>query len=170
MIWVYNKIVKNKNNIHYASQNIDIQLKKRFEALPNIATTVKKYLAHEKDLHSDIARLRNQYKTTSTKEEGLGVEQELSELLSTIMVNVENYPELKSNESILLLQRSINEFAEQISASQRAYNNAVVTYNNSISVFPNNIIASMFGFKKEEYISVITSEKEKENIDLNTYL
>ena len=58
MIWVYNKIVKNKNNIHYASQNIDIQLKKRFEALPNIATTVKKYLAHEKDLHSDIARLR----------------------------------------------------------------------------------------------------------------
>ncbi len=170
MIWTYNKIVKNKNHIRYTMQNIDIQLKKRFEALPNIATTVKKYLTHEKDVHSDIARLRSQYKATNTKEESLGIEQQLSELLSTIMVSVENYPELKSNESVILLQRSINEFAEQISASQRAYNNAVLTYNDSITVFPNNIIAGIFGFKKEEYMSIITNEQERKNINLNTYL
>lgn len=170
MIWTYNKIVKYKNHIEFTVQNIDVQLKKRFDALPNIATTVKKYLTHEKEVHTDIASLRSRYTSTDSKAEKLDLENHLSQLLSNVLVTIENYPELKSNESVIHLQRSINEFAEQISASQRVYNTAVLTYNNAISVFPNNILASIFGFKKEKHVSIITNEQERSNPNLMTYL
>lgn len=169
MIWIYNRIVKNKNHILFTEQNMDVQLKKRFETLPNIASTVKKFLIHEKELHSKIAELRSKYSETTDKTEKSKIEQELSKTLSHILVSVENYPELKTDESVMHLQRTINELAEQISASQRAYNSSVLAYNDSISVFPDNLIAKIFGFSEENYASII-SEKEKENININQFL
>lgn len=169
MIWIYNRIVKNKNHIRFTEQNMDVQLKKRFETLPNIASTVKKFLTHEKELHSKLAELRSKYSETTDKTEKSKIEQELSKTLSHILVSVENYPELKTDESVMHLQRTINELAEQISASQRAYNSSVLAYNDSISVFPDNLIAKIFGFSEENYASII-SEKEKENININQFL
>jgi len=169
MIWTYNRLVKNRNHIKFAEKNIDVQLKKRYEALPNIASSVSKFLTHEKDLHSKIASLRSQYKDTSSKGEKNKIEHELSNTLNDVLLSVENYPDLKSDESVLHLQRSINEFSEQISASQRAYNSAVLEYDNSISTFPSNIVAKLFGFKTINYLDII-SPKEKENININNYL
>ena len=169
MIWTYNRIVKYKNHIKFSKQNIDVQLKKRFEALPNIASTVKKYLSHENEIHTKIASLRNSYTTTNGSEK-IAIENQLSKLLGNLSVSFENYPELKSNESVTHLQRSINEFAEQISASQRAYNNSVLTYNDSISTFPSNIVASIFGFKEEIYLNIISDEQERENPNINNLL
>ena len=169
MIWIYNRIVKNKKYICFIEQNMEVQLKKRFDTLPNIASTVKKFLTHEQKLHSTLAGLRSKYAETTDKVEKNKIEQELSKTLSHIMVSVENYPELKTDESVMHLQRSINELNEQISASQRAYNSSVLTYNDSISVFPDNLIAKIFGFTQENYMSII-SEKEKENININQFL
>ncbi|MDO6490665.1 MULTISPECIES: LemA family protein [unclassified Cellulophaga] len=169
MIWTYNRIVKYKNHIKFSKQNIDVQLKKRFEALPNIATTVKKYLSHENEIHTKITKLRSNY-TTTTGSEKIAVENQLSKLLGNLSISFENYPELKSNDSVIHLQRSINEFAEQISASQRAYNNSVLTYNDAISTFPSNIIASIFGFKEEIYLKIISDEQERENPNINNLL
>ena len=169
MIWTYNRIVKYKNHIKFSKQNIDVQLKKRFEALPNIASTVKKYLSHENEIHTKIASLRSSYTTTNGTEK-IAIENQLSKLLGNLSVSFENYPELKSNESVTHLQRSINEFAEQISASQRAYNNSVLTYNDSISTFPSNIVASIFGFKEEIYLNIISDEQERENPNINNLL
>lgn len=169
MIWTYNKIVKHKNHIKFSKKNIDVQLKKRFEALPNIASVVKKYLSHESEIHTTIASLRSSYKTASGAAK-IDLENQLSNLLGNLAVSFENYPELKSNESVIHLQRSINEFAEQISASQRAYNNSVLTYNDSISTFPSNIVASIFGFKEEIYLNIISEEQERENPNINNLL
>ncbi|OWW25046.1 hypothetical protein B4Q04_10885 [Zobellia sp. OII3] len=170
MIFTYNKIVKNKNQIDFALKNIDVQLKKRFEALPNLVAVLKKYMSHEKGIFEKIAELRVAIQNSKNRNEQLEAEQELSHLLGGINLTVENYPELKTNESVIHLQRSINEYAEQISASQRAYNGAVLNYNDSITVFPNNIVAKLFGFSKEEYISIISNEEERRNPDLNTIL
>lgn len=169
MIFTYNKIVKNRNQIDFAKKNVDIQLKKRFEALPNLVAVLKKYLSHEKEIFENIARLRTSIKEGS-KQEQLQAEQQLSGLLGQVSVAVEAYPDLKSNESLLHLQRSINEFAEQIAASQRAYNGAVLNYNDSITVFPNNIVAKLFGFSKEESLAIITSEEQRTNPKLASLL
>ena len=169
MIWIYNRIVKHKNHIQFSKQNIDVQLKKRFEALPNIAATAKKFMAHESSVHTEIAQLRSGYSAAKGSEK-VALESELSKLLGNLSISFENYPELKSNESIIHLQRSINEFAEQISASQRAYNNSVLTYNDAVSTFPSNIIASIFGFKEEVYLHIITKEEQRENPDMNSLL
>ncbi|WP_282631114.1 LemA family protein [Empedobacter sedimenti] len=170
MIWTYNKIVKNRNQITFAKQNIDIQLKKRFEALPNIAATVKRFLEHENSLHTDISKLRTQYENSTSSKEKYEVEHQISDLFSKILISVENYPIIKTEESVLHLQRSINELTEHISAAERAYNGAVLEYNNSISIFPNNVLASIFNFKTEEYMQLITAPEQRKNPDISTII
>lgn len=168
MIFTYNKIVKNKNHITYSLKNIDVQLKKRFESLPNVATVLKKYMSHEKELLTDITKIRANYDETAATSKNVETEKQISDWLGNVSIALENYPELKSIEAVVLLQRTINELAEQISASERAYNGSVVDYNDSISVFPNNIIASLFGFKPATYLSV--APENKENPDISSLL
>lgn len=157
MIFTYNKIVKNKNQVGFSYNNIDIQLKKRYETLPNIIATTKKYLEHENDLFTKISSIRSAYSDGPLKGR-LDREKDIGSWLNSVNLTVENYPDLKGIEAIVLLQRTINELAEQISASQRAYNASVLSYNNSISVFPNNLVASLFGYKKEGYLEVSSLE------------
>jgi len=164
MIFTYNKIVKKKNDLDYSLKNIDVQLKKRFESLPNIAAVVKKYMSHEKELLTNITKIRSDYNETGPTAKNISTEKQISQWLGDISVALENYPDLKSIEAVVLLQRTINELAEQISASERAYNASVVDYNTSINVFPNNIIAGIFGFKTAEYLEVGTEKKENPDI------
>ena len=164
MIFTYNKIVKKKNQVDYSLKNIDVQLKKRFESLPNVAAVVKKYMTHEKELLTNITKIRSNYDETAATDKNLASEKEISNWLGNVSIALENYPELKSNESVVLLQGTINELAEQISASERAYNGSVVDYNNSITVFPNNLIAGIFGFKAATYLSIGTEKKENPDI------
>jgi len=154
MIFTYNKIVKNKNQVDYSLKNIDVQLKKRFETLPNIAATAQKYLQHEKGLFEKIASIRSNYDTNQELEKRMEKEQEISSLLSDINLSVENYPDLKAMDSIIHLQKTINELAEQISAAERGDNASVLTYNNSITVFPNNLLSGIFNFRKAMFLEI----------------
>lgn len=125
MIFTYNKIVKRKNKVEIALKDIDIQLKKRFDAIPNIVAVLKKYLSHEETIFTQVAALRTPIKITD-KEIDTDMQQKVSEWLTSVQIAMENYPNLKSNESVIHLQRSINEYAEQIAASQRIYNQSVL--------------------------------------------
>lgn len=160
MIFTYNKIVKKKNHVDYSLKNIDVQLKKRYESLPNIATTVKKYMEHEEKLLTDITKIRSNYNETTATSQNITTEKQISDWLGNIAVALENYPDLKSIEAIVILQHTINELAEQISAAERAYNGSVIDYNNAIQVFPNNFIAALFSFKPANYLHVMPEKKE----------
>jgi LemA protein len=167
MIFTYNNIVKKKNHIEFGVKSIDVELKKRYEALPNIVATAKKYMESEAELFANIARLRAGYVETGPSK--LELEKEISATLKSISITLENYPDLKAIDAIVILQRSINEFAEQISAAQRNYNASVLSYNNAISVFPGNLVAKLFSFKREEFMQLI-AENEKKNIDVSALL
>jgi LemA protein len=167
MIFTYNDIVKKKNHIEFGLRSIDVELKKRYEALPNIVTTAKKYMESEGDVFANIAKLRSGYDSASGGK--FELEKEISVALKSISVTLESYPDLKAIDAILMLQRSINEFAEQISAAQRNYNASVLSYNNAISVFPGNLVAKLFKFKREEFMQII-AENEKKNIDVSALL
>ncbi|WP_438711096.1 LemA family protein [Aquimarina muelleri] len=154
MIFTYNRIVKNKNQVEYSYQNIDIQLKKRFESIPNIVASVQKYLEHEKSLFERISMIRTQYNDKSSLENRVTSEIDISKWLSNLKLTLENYPDLKAIESVIVLQKTINELAEQISAAERGYNASVLTYNNSITVFPNNILSGIFNFRKAVFLEI----------------
>jgi LemA protein len=167
MIFIYNNIVKKKNHIVFSQKNIDVELKKRYDALPNLIATAKKYMEFENSLFENVAKIKSNY--SSQNQSKLQVETEISELLKGINLTIESNPNLKAIDSILLLQRSINEFTEQISAAQRNHNASVLSYNNAITIFPNNLVAKFFKFEKENFIQIIT-EKERENIDISLLL
>lgn len=165
LITKYNGLVKKRNKVNYAFSGVDVMLQKRGELIPNLVESIKRYMTHESDTFSKIVRLRNKItQVPNTSAERFQLENDLSSLLSNLLVNVENYPELKSNENMLLLQRSLNEMEEQISASRRAYNLAVNTLENGIDVFPTNIIAGIFGFKKRPYFEAQETKKEAPDV------
>ncbi|WP_165750329.1 LemA family protein [Cellulophaga sp. Z1A5H] len=168
MISTYNKIVKKKNNLDFSLKNIDVQLKKRFESLPNIAAVVKKYMSHEKELLTNITKIRSDYNDTEPISKNSATEKQISQWLGDVSLVLENYPDLKSIDAVVLLQRTINEHAEQISASERAYNASVVDYNTSITVFPNNIIAGIFKFKVADYLEIAIEKRD--NPDMTSLL
>ena len=151
VIFIYNKIIKYKNDIDNAFSSVDVMLKKRHELIPNIVNAVKGYMSHEKNTLSEIVELRNnagdRELDTSHK---MMVENAITQSLGKLMIKVEDYPDLNSSKHFLQLQQALNETEEHISASRRFYNSAVVQFNKNIQVFPNNIIAPWFGFSKRE--------------------
>jgi len=170
IIIFYNKLVRKRNQVQYAFSGVDVALQKRGELIPNLVDSVKKYMSHEQNTLNKIVELRNEvFKTSSNSSERFEMENKLSGLLSSLMINVENYPDLKSNENMLQLQRSLNETEEQISASRRAYNASVININNAIQTLPSNILANAFSFKLHHYFkaeeSLIVTPKIKQLFD-----
>lgn len=152
LIIVYNGLIRKRNQVEYAFSGVDVALQKRGELIPNLVESVKKYMSHEQNTLNKIVALRSKLADTNpNSKERFEIENDLTGLLSGLMVNVENYPDLRSNENMLQLQRALNETEEQISASRRAYNAAVININNSIQTFPSNILASAFSFDLHPY-------------------
>ena len=164
-IWMYNNLVKRKNYVDLGFSGIDVMLKKRFDLIPNVVASVKEYMVHERELLSRITALRSGISQTSDQsDERFKMEGELSQLLGNISVAVEAYPELKSQQNVIMLQRTLNELEEQISASRRSYNAAVLTFNNSIETFPSIIFAALMEYELKPFFETQAQERVNPNV------
>ena len=158
---IYNSLVKLRNQVKNAWSQIDVQLKRRHDLIPNLIETVKGYMTHERDTLENITKARSQ----AVAAEGVGdkakAEGELTSALGKFNLVVENYPDLKANQNFLSLQEELTSTENKISFSRQNYNDQVLFYNNKIQMFPSNIVAGMFQFTEEEFFE-IEDEKEKE--------
>lgn len=140
---IYNTLVNRRNQVRYAFSCIDVQLKKRFDLVPNLVETVKGYASHERELLTAVTQARE---AAGRPGASWNHEEMLQQQVQLLMARAEAYPELRANDQFLLLQRQLTECEEQIAAARRAYNASVMDYQNSIGMFPSSVIASMFRF------------------------
>jgi len=165
LVLMYNSLVAKKNQVENIFASVDTLLKKRYDLIPNLVASVGKYMEHEKSLLEDITKLRSEAnKTNLSDKEKMDLDKKMSSALGSIMIAVENYPELKANENVLHLQHSLNEVEAQISAARRAYNQAVTDYNNALEQIPTNMMASMMGYSRKDVF--VISENERKNVNV----
>jgi LemA protein len=156
----YNGFVKSRNLIQESWRQVDVELNRRYELIPNLVEAVRAYAAHERNTLEDVTRLRNQAQQVSQREGALpsqeraDVEEALSGAVRNLIVSVEAYPDLKSNQNFLELQRQLAETEDRIAAGRRYYNANVRVYNTKVESVPSNIIANMFKFQKATYFEV----------------
>jgi len=161
IIFTYNSLIKSKIRVKEAWADIDVQLKRRYDLIPNLVETVKGYATHEEGVLTKIAELRSKA-MQSTGKAKMDVENEISDTLKSLFAVVENYPQLKANENFLELQKELTDTEDKILAARRFYNGVVRDYNIKIAVFPQNLIASILGFKSEPLFEA--KEEERENV------
>lgn len=166
VIAIYNSLVALRNNVKNAWSQIDVQLQRRFDLIPNLIETVKGYMEHENELLSKISELRTSWASSTSVSEKAGLDNELSSTLKSIMAIAENYPDLKANQNFLQLQNELQNTEDKIAHSRSYYNNEVTKYNTKIETFPSNIIASSFHFEKEDLFKV-DNEEVKQNVKVS---
>ena len=165
LVLMYNSLVAKKNQVQNIFASVDTQLKKRYDLIPNLVSSVSKYMEHEKSLLEDITKLRSEAnKPNISDEQKIALDAKMSSALGSIMIAVENYPDLKANENVMHLQRSLNEVEEQISAARRAYNQAVTDYNNALEQIPTNIMANAMNYKRKEVFEITVNERKNVNV------
>ncbi len=165
-IGIYNSLVTLKNKVDEGWADIDTQLKRRYDLIPNMVETVKGYAKHEKGTFEAVTKARNMAMNATTPEQKAQAENMLSGTLKSLFALAENYPELKADQNFLNLQNTLKEIEEHIQLSRRYYNATVRDLNTKIEIFPNNVIAPMFGFSKREYFE-IEREEERENVKVS---
>jgi LemA protein len=162
---MYNTLVSRRNGVDNVFGTMDAMLKKRWDLVPNLVSTVQGYAKHEKSLFEMVTQMRSQAMGGQMKpDEMVQYDNAVSQVMGVFRATVENYPQLKAGENFLHLQRTLNELEEQISAARRAFNAAVTDYNNAVQMFPTNIIASMFGFQAKTLLEF--SQQERQNPDV----
>lgn len=160
LVVMYNSLVRLRVRVDEAWSDIDVQLKRRYDLIPNLVETVKGYAKHEKKLFENVTKARAaSMKAESPAEKGKA-ENMLTDTLKSLFAVAENYPDLKANENFLELQRELSDTENKIQASRRFYNGNVRELNTKIEVFPSNIIAGMFNFSKREFFEAEEGEKE----------
>ncbi len=164
LISVYNGLVVLRNKVRDQFSQIDIQLKRRFDLIPNLVETVKGYAKHEEGTLEAVVKARNTYLSAGTPEDKLAASGELTGALNKLFALSESYPDLKANTNFTDLQQQLKDTEDKISYSRQFYNDAVLTYNNAVEVFPKNLIANMFGFKKETFFQA--AEEERKNVEV----
>lgn len=161
-VGVYNRLVKLSTLVAEAWSGIDVQLKKRYNLIPNLVETVKGYASHEKETFENVTKARNQAQNATTVEGQQGAENQLNRALINLYAVAEQYPELKANENFLSLQNELSDIESDIEKSRRYYNGTTRDYNILIDSFPSNLIAGITNFKKAAYFE-IDVEAEREN-------
>jgi LemA protein len=166
LIYVYNRLITLKNRAQESVSDIDVQLKRRYDLIPNLVDTVKGYAKHEKETFENIARLRS----VAMQQQGLNpdkakAENALSGALKSIFAVAESYPELKASQNFLELQKDIVDTEDKLQAARRFYNMNVLAINTAIQVFPNNLLAGMMGFKNMEFFE-LENEQEKKVVNV----
>ncbi len=157
----YNSLVSLRNKVKDQWSQIDVQLKKRADLIPNIVETVKGYAKHEKETLEGVIKARNALNTASSVEEEMAANNQITGALNKLFALSEAYPELKANENFMSLQKDLKDVEEKISYARQFYNDTVMTYNNKVQMFPSNIIASLFGFKESKFFE-LDNEKDRE--------
>ena len=163
LIGMYNGLVTRRNHVNEAASDIDVQLKRRYELIPNLVNTVKGYAAHESGVLEKVTQLRAGLMTGTTAEK-INASNQLTETLKSLFAVAENYPDLKANQNFLALQAELTDTQDKIMAAQRFYNSNVRDFNTAIQVFPTNLIASSFGFSAFTYIEATTAETQNVNV------
>jgi len=156
---VYNGLITLRNRVKEAWSDIDVQLKRRYDLIPNLVETVKGYASHEKETFNKVIEARSKaMSATGIKEKG-EAENALSGTLKSLFALSENYPELKASVNFLELQRELTDTEDKVQASRRFYNGNVLDFNTKLEMFPSNIIAQLFGFKVSEFFVAEEGEK-----------
>ncbi len=163
LITVYNSLIRLKNRVREALSDIDVQLKRRFDLIPNFVSTVKGYASHESGLFEKVTEARARVAQGGNAIERAGAENALSGTLKTLFAVAENYPDLKANTTFIELQRELSDTENKIQASRRFYNSMVLEMNTSVHAFPTNVLAGMFGFHEEKFFEGL-SEAEREPV------
>ena len=168
LVITYNGLVVARQKVKNAWSQIDVQLQRRFDLIPNFVETVKGYMAHEKDTLTKVTELRTSWANAGTVNEKAELNNQLSGALKTIMAVSENYPDLKANQNFLDLQEELRNTENKISFSRQFYNDSVTIYNTKLEVFPSNIIAGWFKFTAETLFAAESEEARKNvKVDFN---
>jgi len=157
-----NGFVLLQENINNAFAQIDVQLKRRYDLIPNLVSTVKGYAKHESGTLEKIVALRNQAAGATSTREKVELNNELSQALSQVLLTVEAYPDLKANTNFLELQGDLRELEQKIALSRQVYNDCVTKLNRMVKMFPSNIVANIFNFEAAAYLE--TAESERSNV------
>jgi LemA protein len=163
-IFMYNGLITLKNRVDEAWSDIDVQLKRRYDLIPNLVNTVKGYATHEKELFEKITLARTAAMGASSPAQKEEAENALSGTLKTLFAVSENYPDLKANQNFLELQRELTDTEDKIQASRRFYNGNVRDFNTKIQTFPTNILAGMLNFSKRDFFAAQEGERENVNV------
>lgn len=168
VISVYNSLVTLRQRVKNAFGQMDVQLQRRFDLIPNLVETVKGYMTHESDTLAKVTELRTAWAGAKTVDEKAKLDNELSNTLKTIMAVAEAYPDLKANQNFESLQNELTETEDKISYSRQFYNDTVTKYNTKLELFPSNIVAGMFHFTAESLFEVDSAEARKNvKVDFN---
>lgn len=160
LISLYNKLVKLRNNRENAFADIDVQLKQRHDLIPQLVDSVKGYMKHEEKVLTQITAARAGAMNASTIDEKIAAENQLTTALSGLKIAVEAYPDLKASANFMQLQEEISDVENKLAAVRRFFNSATKELNNAVETFPSNIIAGMFGFKKETMFDLGVTQRQ----------
>lgn len=168
----YVSVIQAKNKVQEAASGVDVQLKKRYDLIPNMLKIAKSFMEHEKEIFTKITELRSQAMQLSSELSDMNKKIELDKQIRSemgkFMVSVENYPALKSDGAMMSAMNAYADTEEHIAAARRFYNSAVLILNNKVEIFPSSIIAGMLGIKKQEFFQA--EEVERKSIDANEFL
>lgn len=167
-IYVFNHLITLNTRTDEAWSDIDVQLKRRYDLIPNLVETVKGYAKHEKSLFEKVTEERANAMGAKDLKEQAKAENQLSQTLKSIFAVAENYPELKANQNFAKLQDELTDTEDKIQAARRFYNANVRDFNIAIQVFPSSVVANMKGYKKRDLFEMAEAEKEPVKVDFDT--
>ncbi len=170
VVWIvvaYNALIALRNGIQNAWKQIDVQLKRRHDLIPNLVETVRGYMKYEQQTLEKVMEARSRAVGTTSVKESAAAENALSQSLGRILALMENYPELKANDNALRLQEELTTTENQIAFARQYYNDLVMRYNTRQQAFPGNLVASFFNFKPGEFFAVADAEKGAPRVDLS---
>lgn len=165
LVSTYNVLVKLRNMVRDQWSQIDVQLKRRFDLIPNLVETVKGYAKHESETFEAVIKARNTFLSAKTPEEEMAANGELTKVMSKLFALSENYPELKANTNFLQMQNDLKDVEDKIAYARQFYNDVVLKLNNKVEMFPSNLVAGMFKVTKEKFFEV--AEAERENVKVS---
>lgn len=161
--FIYVQLIQKKNKVKEAEGSVDVQLKKRYDLIPNILTIAKKFMEHERSLIEDITKLRTQAAKANEMSEKIKLDNAIKGKMEQLMINVENYPQLKSDAAMVQAMQTYAEVEEHIAAARRFYNSAVNELNNAVEIFPSSAIAGMLNIKAKPFFEVQENERRPVN-------
>ena len=164
-ILIYNRLVRLRNRTANAWSQVDVQLRKRYDLVPNLVETVKGYASHEQAVFDEVTRLRAAAQGASSVEGQARAENALTAALGRLFAVAEDYPDLRASQNFQQLQGQLDEIESNVAVSRQVYNDTVLTYQNAIETVPNNIVAGLFGFKRRSYFEIEDVAREPVNVE-----
>ncbi len=161
VVATYNSLIGMKNRVKDQWSQIEVQLKRRFDLIPNLVETIKGYTKHENETLKEVVEARNKFASATSKKQEIDASKDLSNVMSKLFALSEAYPDLKANKSFEDMQETLKDTEDKIAITRQFYNDTVLTFNNKIEMFPSNIIAGMFKFKQETFFEA--DKKEQQN-------